>query len=79
MREVNKLKQELMIMRTLEIKPNYSELARIHDCDRRTIKRYDEVVVDLYDNKSINEKTFDRITGWDNKQDKQKDDDSLEL
>ena len=79
MREVNKLRQELMIMRTLEIKPNYSELARIHDCDRRTIKRYDEVVVDLYDNKSINEKTFDRITGWDNKQDKQKDDDSLEL
>ena len=66
-------------MRTLEIKPNYSELARIHDCDRRTIKRYDEVVVDLYDNKIISEKTFDRITGWDNKQDKQKDDDSLEL
>lgn len=42
MREVNKLRQELMIMRTLEIRPNYSELARIHDCDRRTIKKYDE-------------------------------------
>ena len=42
MKEVNKLRQELMIMRTLEIKPNYSELARIHDCDRRTIKKYDE-------------------------------------
>ena len=40
---------------------------------------YAEVVGDLYDNKIISEKTFDRITGWDNKQDKQKDDDSLEL
>lgn len=40
--EVNKLRQELMIMKTLEIKPNYSELARIHDCDRRTIKKYNE-------------------------------------
>ena len=32
----------LMIMSTLEIKPNYSELARIHECDRRTVKKYDE-------------------------------------
>lgn len=31
MRELNKLRQELMIMKTLEIKPNYSELARLHD------------------------------------------------
>ena len=42
MKEVNKLRQELMIMSTLEIKPNYSELARIHKCDRRTVKKYDE-------------------------------------
>lgn len=42
MRKINKLRQELMIMRTLEIKPNYSELARIHECDRRTVKKYDE-------------------------------------
>ena len=42
MKEINKLKQELMIMKTFEIKPNYSELARMHKCDRRTVKKYDE-------------------------------------
>ena len=41
MRELNKLKQELMIMKTNNIKPNYSELARLHKCDRRTFKKYD--------------------------------------
>ena len=35
---------------------------------------YSEVVSDMYDNKIISEKTFDRITGWDNEKDKQKDD-----
>ena len=30
---------------------------------------YSEVVSDMYDNKIISEKTFDRITGWDNKKD----------
>jgi len=29
-------------MKTENIKPNYSELARLHDCDRRTIKKYNE-------------------------------------
>lgn len=29
-------------MKTLEIKPNYSELAREHECDRRTVKKYHE-------------------------------------
>ncbi len=42
MKEINKLKQELMIMKMFEIKPNYSELARMHKCDRRTVKKYDE-------------------------------------
>ena len=42
MKELNKLKQELMILKTNGIKPNYSELARLHNCDRRTIKKYDE-------------------------------------
>ena len=42
MRDFNKLKQELLIMKTNNIKPNYSELARIHECDRRTVKKYDE-------------------------------------
>ena len=35
---------------------------------------YSEVVSDMYDNKIISEKTFDRSTGWDNEKDKQKDD-----
>ena len=35
---------------------------------------YAEVISDMYDNKIISEKTFDRITGWDNEKDKQKDD-----
>ena len=38
---------------------------------------YAEVVGDLYDNKIISEKTFDKITGWGNEKDKQKD--SFEL
>ena len=28
-------------MKTNNIKPNYSELARLHSCDRRTVKKYD--------------------------------------
>ena len=39
MRELNKLKQELLIMKTNNIKPNYAELARIHNCDYRTVKK----------------------------------------
>ena len=27
---------------------------------------YSEVISDMYDNKIISEKTFDRITGWEN-------------
>ena len=42
MKELNKLKQELMIMKTEGIKPNYAELARIHKCDYRTVKKYNE-------------------------------------
>ena len=30
-----------MIMKTNGIKPNYSELARLHKCDRRTVRKYD--------------------------------------
>lgn len=41
MRELNKLKQELLIMKTNNIKPNYAELVRIHNCDYRTVKKYD--------------------------------------
>ena len=35
---------------------------------------YSEVIGDLYDNKIISEKTFDRITDWNNEKDKEKDD-----
>lgn len=43
-----------------------------HRKDKEDI--YAEVVSDMYDNKIISEKTFDRITGWDNEKDKEKDD-----
>ena len=39
-KKIEKLKQELLIMKTLNIKPNYSELARIYKLDRRTIEKY---------------------------------------
>lgn len=38
--KIEKLKQELLIMKTLSIKPNYLELSRIYKIDRRTIKKY---------------------------------------
>ena len=40
--KIEKLKQELLVMKTLNIKPNFSELSRIYKLDRRTIKRYNE-------------------------------------
>lgn len=43
-----------------------------HRKDKEDI--YAEVGGDLYDNQIISEKTFDRITGWDNEKEKQKDD-----
>lgn len=39
-KKLEKIKQELLIMKTLNIKPNYSELLRIYKIDRRTIKKY---------------------------------------
>ena len=30
-----------MILKTQNIKPNYSELSRLHNCDRRTVNKYD--------------------------------------
>lgn len=38
--KIEKIKQELLVMKTLNIKPNYSELSRIYKIDRRTIKNY---------------------------------------
>ena len=41
-KKIEKLKQELLIMKTLNIKPNYSELSRIYKLDRRTIEKYSD-------------------------------------
>lgn len=38
--KLEKLKQELLIMKSLKIKPNYSELSRRYKFDRRTIEKY---------------------------------------
>ena len=38
--KIEKLKQELLVMKSLKIKPNYSELSRIYKFDRRTIEKY---------------------------------------
>lgn len=38
--KIEKIRQELLVMKTLNIKPNYSELSRIYKIDRRTIKSY---------------------------------------
>ena len=39
-KELNKIKKEVLILETLGIKPNYSELSRLYGIDRRTIKKY---------------------------------------
>lgn len=48
MENLNKLKQELMIMKTEGIKPNYAELARIHVND--TIRMYKKRNITMYKN-----------------------------
>lgn len=40
MKNKEKLLQEVTLLKMNEIKPNYSELSRIHECDRRTVKKY---------------------------------------
>lgn len=40
MKDKEKLLQEVTLLKMNEIKPNYSELSRIHECDRRTVKKY---------------------------------------
>lgn len=40
MNKIVELKQELIILKTLGIKPNYSELGRNYNIDRRTVKKY---------------------------------------
>ncbi len=38
---IQEMRKELLILKTLNIKPNYSELQKIYHIDRRTIKKYD--------------------------------------
>ena len=38
--EFDKLRKELVILDVLDIKPNYAQLARKHNCDWRTVKKY---------------------------------------
>lgn len=42
MKNIKELRKELVIMKELEIKPNYAELARKYNCDYRTVKKYNE-------------------------------------
>ena len=42
---MNNLKGELLILDINGIKPNYSELARIYNKDRRTIKKENERLI----------------------------------
>ena len=37
---MKELRKELVIMKELEIKPNYTELGRKYNCDPRTVKKY---------------------------------------
>ena len=39
---IKSLKQDLLVLKTLDIKLNYSELARKYNIDRRTIKKYND-------------------------------------
>lgn len=38
--KINKVRSDILILETLKIKPNYSELSRIYKIDRRTIEKY---------------------------------------
>ena len=40
--KINELRKEIIILKTYEIKPNYSYLANKYDLDSRTIKKYYE-------------------------------------
>lgn len=37
---IEKLRKELMILKSLDIKPNYSQIAKRYNCDWRTVKKY---------------------------------------
>ena len=39
---MEKLITQLRILKEMNLKPNYSALAREYGCDRRTVKKYNE-------------------------------------
>ena len=39
--KIQELRKEMLILDTLKIKPNYSDLSRRYHVDRRTVKKYD--------------------------------------
>ena len=53
----NKLLAQLKILKLMDTKPNFSELARIYSFDRRTIKKY----YDGYEGKPKHHKKFCRL------------------
>lgn len=57
---MHELRKELMIMKGLNIKPNYSELGRKYDCDPRTVKKYNEG----YEGKSKIRKRDSKLTKY---------------
>ena len=82
--QINKLRTDNFNLKfqVQELKELFEKLINFlkrmfHRKDKEDI--YAEVVGDLYDNKIISEKTLNKITGWDKKQNKQKNNDSLEL
>ena len=54
---MNELRKELVIMRELNIKPNYAELGRKYKCDPRTVKKYNE----CYEGKSKTRKRKSKL------------------
>ena len=54
--KVKNLKGELLRLELSEIKPNYSELARVYGKDRRTIKKEHETIKNGGDNQKVKRK-----------------------
>jgi len=52
---MERIKQQLQMLRVMELKPNFSELGRIYGIDRRTVKKY----WDGYHGKLKNRNRFD--------------------
>ena len=58
--KLNELRKELVIMKELDIKPNYAELGRKYHCDPRTVKKYS----DGYEGKSKTRKRKSKLSKY---------------